>query len=104
MGGYGTWALAARRPDLFAAAVPVCGGGNRAEAAWLRSVPAWAFHGAKDDVVPVSEGEAMVRALERAGGEARLTVYPDAGHDSWTRAYDDPEVFAWLLEHRRRRA
>jgi len=84
MGGYGTWTLASKYPRRFAAIVPICGGGKRYLAWRLKDVPVWAFHGAKDKVVPVSESRQMVEAIKARGGEARLTVYPEAGHDSWT--------------------
>jgi predicted peptidase len=102
MGGYGTWRLVAAHPDRFAAAVAICGGGRPGE--WtdsLRRVPIWAFHGARDPVVPVSESEKMVDAVRRAGGDVRLTVYPEVEHDSWTQTYDNEEVYRWLLSHRR---
>lgn len=101
MGGYGTWALAAKYPDRFAAIVPICGGGSRLMARGLNKVPVWAFHGAKDKVVPVGESERMVEAINARGGNAKLTIYPDAGHDSWTKSYDNQELYDWLLEHRR---
>ena len=71
MGGYGTWSLAARRPDLFAAAVPICGGGDPATVNILKNMPIWVFHGGLDGVVLPEESEKMVRALERAGGKVR---------------------------------
>ena len=101
MGGYATWALALAQPDRFAAVAPVCGGGNPAKVGAIRRLPVWAFHGAKDEVVPLAASEQMVDALRRAGGDVRLTVYPDAGHDSWTPTYQNPELYTWLLEHRR---
>lgn len=101
MGGYGTWKLALSHPDRFAAIVPICGGGNPHLCVRLRGVPVWVFHGAKDGVVPVRESEVMVTALERAGGTPKLTVYPDAQHDSWTATYENPELYEWLLRHRR---
>jgi dipeptidyl aminopeptidase/acylaminoacyl peptidase len=67
----------------------------------LRNLPTRVFHGAKDDVVPLSESERMVRAIERAGGDAKLTVYPDANHNSWTRTYEDDALYRWLLAQRR---
>jgi predicted peptidase len=101
MGGYGTWRLVAAYPERFAAAVPICGGGEpKAMAASLRRVPIWAFHGACDDVVPVCKSQEMVHAVRCAGGDARLTVYPNVDHDSWTATYDNPEVYEWLLSHR----
>lgn len=105
MGGYGTWALAAEAPDRFAAAVPICGGGNPRKAARLKRLPIWAFHGAKDPLVPLAESEKMVAAVRRAGGrKVRLTVYPEAQHDSWTRAYDEAGLYDWLLRQKRRKA
>ncbi len=101
MGGYGTWRLAARYPDRFAAIVPICGGGDPRDAERLLHVPVWAFHGEQDDVVPLIESERMVRAVQQAGGDAKLTIYHDLAHDSWTRAYDDPDLYAWLLSHTR---
>lgn len=103
MGGYGTWAIASAWPDRFAAIVPVCGGGRPFTAANLKKVPVWAFHGAKDSVVPFSESLQMVEAVNQAGGKAILTVYPDAEHDSWTRTYDNPDLYQWLLSHRKGR-
>ncbi len=107
MGGFGTWGLAARCPDRFAALVPVCGGGFASQGfpgrvRDLRHVPVWAFHGAKDRVVPPEESRRMVDALRACGGEARLTIYPDLGHDCWTRAYGEPELYEWMMARRRR--
>jgi len=101
MGGYGTWALAAAHPERFAAIVPICGGGNPATAKRLKHLPVWVFHGARDPVVPVANSEAMVKALKEAGADVKFTVYPEAGHDSWTPTYDNPELYDWLLKHRR---
>ncbi|MBN1418021.1 MAG: prolyl oligopeptidase family serine peptidase [Planctomycetes bacterium] len=102
MGGFGSWALAAAYPDRFAAVVPICGGGNPADAKRLKDLPIWVFHGAKDPVVPIARSEAMVSALKEAGGNVKFTVYPEAGHDSWTATYDDPELYKWMLEQRRK--
>ncbi len=101
MGGYGTWELASRYPERFAAIVPICGGGKRFFGWRLKDVPVWAFHGAKDNVVPLRESEEMVEAAKGGGGDAKLTVYPEANHDSWTATYDNPEVYDWLLGHRK---
>jgi predicted peptidase len=103
MGGFGTWALISRYPQRFAAAVPICGGGDRYVARRLRDVPVWAFHGAKDGTVPVQASVEMVEAVKKAGGDAQLTVYPEAQHDSWTETYNNPKVYEWLLSHRRGR-
>jgi len=104
MGGYGTWSLACAYPERFAAIVPICGKGETWQAGSLRHVPVWAFHGAKDTVVPPEGSEKMVEAVRRNGGEAKLTIYPEAGHDSWTATYDNPELYQWLLNHRRHAA
>jgi len=110
MGGYGTWDLGLSHPEKFAAIVPICGGGEtitvllaaREKAAALQSLGIWAFHGAKDPVVPLSESERMVEACKRAGiKEVKLTVYPEADHNSWTQTYNNPELYDWLLQHRR---
>jgi predicted peptidase len=102
MGGYGAWALASQYPDRFAAVVPICGGGDRILARTLKDVPIWAFHGAKDSVVPVEESKELVEAVNARGGNAKLTIYPDANHDSWTETYNNPKLYDWLLEHRRK--
>ena len=99
MGGYGSWALASEYPDRFAAVVPICGGGNRIMSFFLKDMPIWAFHGAKDSVVPVEESKELVEAINARGGNAKLTIYPDANHDSWTETYNNQEVYDWLLEH-----
>ncbi len=100
MGGFGTWNLATEFPERFAAIAPVCGGGYWFLADRLRDVPVWAFHGAKDDVIPLEESERMVRSIQAAGGDARLTVYPEADHDAWTETYANPELYDWFLRHR----
>lgn len=107
MGGYGVWRLAVEVPDRFAALVPICGYGPPSQGfpervCVLKDVPVWVFHGGRDDVVPPEESRKMVEALEECGGDVRFTIYPDAGHDSWTRTYDNPELYAWLLKHNRR--
>ncbi len=101
MGGYGTWTLGSTYPERFAAIVPICGGGKRFFGWRLKDVPVWAFHGGKDSVVPLRESAEMVQAVNRGGGDAKLTVYPDANHDSWTKTYDNPELYKWLLKHRK---
>jgi predicted peptidase len=101
MGGFGTWSLAATYPQRFAAIAPVCGGGNRMEARRLANMPVWVFHGARDKVVPLSMSQEMVDALEKKGSTVKFTVYPEAGHDSWTETYYNEELYTWMLEHRR---
>jgi predicted peptidase len=103
MGGYGAWHLATVHPDRFAAVVPICGGGHVAHGfpervAVLKDVPVWAFHGAQDPVVPLEESQKLVDVLREKGGSVRFTVYAEAEHDSWTRTYDSPDLYDWLLE------
>lgn len=100
MGGFGTWYLAARNPERFAAIAPICGGGPVKDANRLRKTPIWAFHGAQDDVVPLSRSEEMVAAVRAAGGNPRFTVYPEANHNSWTQTYDNPTLYTWFMEHK----
>jgi predicted peptidase len=104
MGGFGAWYLATAWPQKFAAIAPICGGGYwfhgfPQRVCVLKETPVWAFHGAKDDVVPVAASEQMVSALRECGGKVELTVYPDAGHDSWTITYNNPELYRWFLQH-----
>ena len=111
MGGYGTWALGLRHAERFAAMAPVCGGGNIIDAVLgspghveaVRRLPVWAFHGAKDPVVPLSESERMIGALQTRAGNlnAKLTVYPEAEHDSWSETYANPALYEWFLKQRR---
>jgi predicted peptidase len=101
MGGYGTWELAVEYPDRFAAIAPVCGGGNPLRARRIRHLPIWVFHGAKDEVVPLAKSREMVSALRKQGSKVRLTVYPEAGHDSWTKTYQNKKLYAWFLSHQR---
>jgi predicted peptidase len=125
MGGYGAWNLAARHPGRFAALAPVCGGiaapsrPNRPSeipefipavedrenpyasvAGRIGRTPVWVFHGEADPVVPVEESRRMVLALRAAGGEARYSEFIGVGHDSWNRAYAEPEFFPWLFSKR----
>lgn len=101
MGGYATWQTACRYPAKYAAIIPICGGGNSAYAFKLKSLPIWAFHGKKDNVIPVQQSIDMVEAVNNAGGNAKLTVYPHAFHDSWTETYENSEIYDWLLSHKK---
>lgn len=101
MGGYGTWGLLAKYPRLFAAAIPICGGGDPAAAAQMKDIPIWAFHGDKDDAVPVVKSQEMVDAIQKLDGRAKLTVYEGVGHNSWSQTYDNPEIYDWLRSHER---
>ena len=103
MGGYGTWQLAMSLPELFAAIVPICGGGMYWNASRLINVPVWAFHGAKDATVKPEESINMVDAVNNCGGNAKLTIYPDNPdnqHDAWSSTYRNYAVFEWLLQNK----
>lgn len=102
MGGYGTWELVTTHPDRFAAAVPICGGGDPYRAHVMRDIPTWVFHGARDKTVPLEKSQEMVEALKKAGGDVRFTVYPEAGHaGAWKKAYADPELWDWVVRQKR---
>jgi len=98
MGGMGTFEIVARNPDLFAAAVPICGGGNPLLAErYAKSTPFWIFHGALDDVVKPQHSVTMTLALQEAGGAPALTIFPYANHNSWDPAFNHPELLTWLF-------
>ena len=101
MGGFGTWGLLAAHPDLAAAAVPICGGGDPTKAASFKHVPIHCYHGAKDNVVPQKKSDEMIEALKAAGGKPEYTIFPNAGHDSWTDAYSDGKLYEWMLKQKR---
>jgi predicted peptidase len=101
MGGFATWALAARTPNRFAAIMPICGGGNPNRAKRIAHIPAWVFHGAKDPLVPLAKSQEMIDTLKKNGGNVKFTVYPEAGHDAWTETYANPEIYEWLLQQKR---
>ena len=119
MGGYGTWHMLTSYPSLFAAAVPICGGGDpnrykrKSDPRWvpvtfdesrlplIQNIPIWAFHGARDTVVPLEESDSLVRKLKSMGSPAQLTIYSEATHDSWTQTYANPQVWQWLLNQRK---
>jgi len=101
MGGFGTWALAMKHPEEFAAIVPICGGGDTTDAWKLRNTPVWCFHGALDDVVLPIKDQVMVDAVKKLNKDVRFTVYPDANHNSWDKTYDNDSMYLWLLAHRK---
>jgi len=101
MGGFGVWDALQRKPQLFAAAAPVCGGGDTTRAKSMATIPLWAFHGGSDTVVKPSRSRDMIAALKAAGGKPRLTEYPDVGHNSWAPTYRNPEFYAWLFAQKR---
>ena len=100
MGGYGSWDLIYRRPNFFAAALPICGGADPATAEAIQHVPIWCFHGAKDRAVKVEFSRDIIAALEKAGAEPKYTEYPEAGHDSWTATYANQEIYDWMFSQR----
>ena len=101
MGGHGAWNLAARRPDLFAAVAPVSGWGPVYLAHRFKTLPVWTFHGAKDKIIPPDRTRKMADAINENGGRARLTIYPDRGHNAWTPAYSNRELYNWFLSQKK---
>ncbi len=102
MGGYGTWDLLCRRPEVFAAAMPVCGGGDVSQAAKIAKVPLWVFHGGSDSVVPVCRSRNMVSALWQCDGNVRYKEYPGVDHNCWTPTYADQDVLKWFFAQRKK--
>lgn len=102
MGGYGAFNYGALHPDLFAAVVPICGGGNPdRHAEPLAAIPMRVFHGGADPVVAPERSRQMVEAIRNAGGDVQYTEYPGVGHNSWDATYGDPEVITWMLAQRK---
>jgi predicted peptidase len=97
MGGYGTYDAIERYPNLFAAAMPVCGGGDVSKAATIAHIPMWIFHGAEDAAVNPMYSLNMAGALTKAGAHPGLTMYPETGHFSWLAAYSDMDAMEWLF-------
>lgn len=107
MGGFGTWHMAVEYPQRFAAIAPICGSGPwmynvRERLSDIRHLPTWVFHGARDEIVPPVESEVMTRSLQACGGNVRFTLYPEAGHDSWTPTYQGSTLYDWFLSHKRK--
>jgi predicted peptidase len=101
MGGFGTWDLISRHPEKFAAAVPICGGGDPKQAEKIAKIPIWVFHGAKDSAVKVERSREMVEAIKKvAGNKIKYTEYPNENHASWVPAYKDEDMFKWLFEQK----
>lgn len=102
MGGYGSWRLAADHPQLFSSVVPVCGGGDPADAEKLKDLPIWVFHGDQDRAVPFQRSVDMVEAIKKAGGEkVRFTTLEYVGHNCWSATYATPELYDWIRKHKR---
>lgn len=102
MGAFGVWDAVQRRPELFAAAAPICGGGDPVLAKQIHFVPVWAFHGDEDKTVKVSRSREMIEALRNLDEEPKYTEYKGVGHDSWTRTYKDPALYEWLFAQRKK--
>jgi predicted peptidase len=103
MGGFAVWDVSTRHPDLFAAAMPICGGGDEKQAAKIAKLPLWAFHGGQDTVVKTFRSRNMINAMKLAGGDPKYTEYPAEGHGSWTPAFHEPELLPWMFAQARRR-
>lgn len=101
MGAYASWQMAMSHPEWFAALVAVCGGGMYWNAARLRELPIWAFHGARDKTVLPEESIHMVDAVNANGGNAKITIYPNTQHDSWVQAYSDDSMWEWLFQQQK---
>ena len=101
MGGFATWDIVARMPGTFAAAMPICGGGDAKMAAVMKNVPIWIFHGGADKTVATKYSQDMAAALKKVGGKVKYTEYEGVGHDSWTRTYTNKEVLKWLFNQKK---
>ena len=97
MGGFGTWDLLSRKPDLFAAGVPICGGGDTTKVRYYKDVPIWAFHGADDQIVPVELTRNTVESLKKYGAPIKYTEFPGIDHHSWDLAIEYPGLLDWLF-------
>jgi predicted peptidase len=102
MGGFGTWDLLVRRPDLIAAAVPICGGADNSQAKRIAHIPVWVWHGDKDTGVPTVRAQSIVAALKEAGGNPIYTELPGVGHFSWLDAFKSDELFPWLFAQKKK--
>lgn len=102
MGGMGTLELLRRKPKVFAAAIAICGGDHVGNVKKYKRVPLWFFHGGKDTTVPPQKSEVVVAELKRMGADdVKLTIYPEAGHNSWTPAFAEPDLLPWLFSYRK---
>ena len=101
-GGIGAWGLITKKPGMFAAAVPLCGAGNTRLASRAAKTAVWAFHGEKDDVIPVEHSRTMITAVKKAGGNPRYTEYKGIGHDIWETVFKEPELEEWLFAQKLR--
>ena len=102
MGGMGTFELLRRKPQVFAAAIVICGGDNLENAKRYKKVPLWIFHGAKDDVVAPENSEKVAIALKAMGADIQFTLYPQANHNIWNSAFAEPNLLSWLFSNRKK--
>ena len=103
MGGFGSFGAIAISPQTFAAAVPICGGWDPRDAAKMKNVPLWVFHGGADRTVPVERSQKMVEAIKKAGGSPKYTEYEGVGHNSWSKTYASREMWAWMFAQKRKK-
>ena len=101
LGGFGTFAIIAAYPRMFAAGIPLCGGGDESKAAQYKGTALWVFHGEKDESVPVANSRQMVAAIKKAGGQVKYTEYPGEGHAIWTIVAKEPDLMHWLFRQHR---
>ena len=102
MGGFGTYDILWRMPKFFAAAFPICGGGNPDKVTiYAKNYPIWVFHGGSDPVVPVGNSHLMVRVLKEAGAKVKYSEYPGVGHDSWKNAFAEPDLLPWIFSNKK---
>lgn len=101
MGGFGTWDAIQREPDLFAAAAPICGGGDTAQAAKLTGIPIWEWHGDQDTAVKTQRSRDMIAAIQKAGGNPIYSELKGVGHGSWDVAYRDPRLWNWMFQQKK---
>ena len=97
MGGFGTWDAIQRKPELFAAAIPICGGGDPAFAETISDIPTWVFHGDADGAVQVNRSREMVKAVSQFDDDIIYTEYPGVGHNSWTMTVENRLVWDWFF-------
>jgi predicted peptidase len=100
MGGFGTWDMICRYPGKFAAAIPICGGGDISKSQLILKTPIWAFHGSNDKVVKVTLSRNMINSIKKLGGNPKYTEYPGVGHDSWVKAYKEKGLLEWLYNQK----
>lgn len=103
MGGFGAVDAVMRKPDLFAACMPICGAGDPSKAESIKHVAVWAFHGDKDNAVPVSGSRDLIDALKKAGAKPHYSEYAGVGHNSWSPAFAEKDFWTWLFEQQRKR-